>query len=207
MITDTLLRKYPIVSDQIEISELRVLLCELESLLLRNTKGNVVEFGCYVGTTSLFIRRLLDYYKSPAQFHVYDSFLGLPEKAFQDSSPAGEQFRMGELCASKKQFVEQFKKANLQLPVIHKGWFSELTSHDIPSDVMFAFLDGDYYESIRDSFRALTPHLCKEAVIIVDDYANEALPGAAKATDEWCRGRDAKMKVHSSLACIQCSKG
>jgi O-methyltransferase len=61
-ITDQLLTKYPIISDQVDIKELGALLRELEKTLRRGATGNIVEFGCYVGTTSLFIRRLLDAY-------------------------------------------------------------------------------------------------------------------------------------------------
>ena len=74
MITDQLLRTYPIISDQVDERELRVLLRELERLLRAGCQGSVVEFGCYVGTTSLFIRRLLDAYQHAGAFHVYDSF-------------------------------------------------------------------------------------------------------------------------------------
>ena len=62
MITDQLLAKYSIISDQVDAKELGVLLRELEKVLQSGAAGNIVEFGCYVGTTSLFIRRLLDAY-------------------------------------------------------------------------------------------------------------------------------------------------
>ena len=125
MITDQLLRSYPIISDQVDERELRVLLRELERLLRAGCQGSVVEFGCYVGTTSLFIRRLLDAYQHAGAFHVYDSFAGLPEKSAQDASAAGEQFVAGELAATRKGFLQQFKKARLRPPVVHKGWFAE----------------------------------------------------------------------------------
>ena len=81
MITDQLLAKYPIISDQVDAKELGVLLRELEKVLRSGAAGNIVEFGCYVGTTSLFIRRLLDAYDFTGEFHVYVSFAGLPEKS------------------------------------------------------------------------------------------------------------------------------
>jgi O-methyltransferase len=202
MYTDELLKKYPLISDQMNARELRVLLIELETLLQKGKRGAIVEFGCYAGTTSLFIRRLIDHYGTENEFHVYDSFSGLPVKSEQDASVAGDQFVAGELAVSKKDFLQNFKKANLAPPVIHKGWFSEISMEQVPSDVCFAFLDGDYYDSIRDSFRMITPKLQSDAVIIVDDYANEALPGAARATDEWCSGRRVTLRPQASLAVI-----
>lgn len=202
MKTDELLKKYPILSDQVNARELRVILLELESQLRGGVVGNVVELGCYVGTTSLFIRRLLNAYNFAGEFHVYDSFAGLPPKTSQDQSVAGDQFVAGALLAPRKAIIENFKKAGLAPPVIHKCWFSDLTQHDIPGQVMFAFFDGDYYESIKDSFRVCAPHFADGAVVLVDDYASEALPGAAKATDEWARANGQIVRSQASLGIV-----
>lgn len=202
MITDQLLARYPIISDQVDKKELRVVLMELEQLLQRGAMGTVVEFGCFTGTTSLFISRLLTHYQRPGCYHVYDSFEGLPPKTKADASAAGEQFQEGELLATKKQFITNFKKAGVPLPAIHKGWFRDLTPADVPPQIMFAFLDGDYYESIRDSLTLVTPNLTQPAMIVVDDYASSALPGAAKATDEWARAHGWRVRSEASLAVI-----
>lgn len=178
------------------------MLAALEKLLAAGRRGAIVEFGCYIGTTSLFIRRLLDQYAVEGSFHVYDSFAGLPDKTSQDISVAGEQFQKGQLAATKKQFLQQFYRAHLKAPIVHKAWFGDLTASDVPDGVIFAFLDGDYYQSIRDSLQLITPKLAPGAVIIVDDYAHEALPGAARAVDEWCRGRNVTLSVEASLAII-----
>lgn len=195
-------RSYALISDQVSPIEVSIILRALERLLTQGIRGAVVEFGCYAGTTSLYLRRLLDDVCHDGPFHVYDSFAGLPEKSALDISAAGEQFRPGELHATKKQFLRNFHKAGLVPPVIHKGWFDRLTDADVPGEIMFAFLDGDYYESIRDSLHLITPKLMPGAVVIVDDYANEALPGAHRAVDEWCKGRGVTLRVEASLAII-----
>lgn len=204
MKTDDILKSYPIISDQVDIKELTVLLRELEAVLRSGGRGSVVEFGCYVGTTSLFIRRLLDAYNFAGEFHVYDSFAGLPEKTSQDNSAVGEQFKAGELLVPRKNFINNFKKAGLRMPTIHKAWFSDLTPEDVPENIMFAFFDGDFYESIADSFRVCEDKFGEGAVVVIDDYANEALPGAQRAVDDWCRrcGRGID-RVEASLAIIR----
>jgi O-methyltransferase len=181
-----LLAKYSLVSDQVNKAQLAVMLGELERVL-PGLDGAVVEFGCYIGTTSLFIRRLLDTFDDRRAFHVYDSFEGLPPKTTEDESRAGEQFRAGELTASKKQFMREFQKAGLRPPVVHKGWFKDITAADIPDTIAFAFLDGDFYASIRDSLRLVLPRMQQGGVILVDDYAREALPGVARAAHEHFR--------------------
>jgi O-methyltransferase len=184
MFSPEILARYPLASDQVNKDQLAVILTELEKVLASDLDGAVVEFGCYIGTTSLFIRRLLDAVQDHREFHVYDSFEGLPPKTAHDESRAGDQFQAGELAVSKKQFLREFQKANIRPPFIHKGWFNQLTSADVPEHVAFAFLDGDFYESIHDSLKLVLPRMQKGSVIVIDDYAREALPGAARAAHE-----------------------
>jgi O-methyltransferase len=203
---EELLRDYPLISDQVSRQQVASLLRELEIVLEKGVKGAVVEFGCYTGTTSLFIRRLLDVRGEGSQheFHVYDSFAGLPPKTMQDNSNVGEQFRGGELAASKRQFMNEFLKARLDLPFIHKKWFSDLTEDEVPKPICFAFLDGDFYESIRDSLQLVLPHLAPGATLVLDDYAREALPGVARAVHEFLpRQLQAKLRVEHNLAIIR----
>lgn len=200
---EELLKKYRLISDQVDEREVSIVLRELVKGLEASTEGDIVEFGCYAGTTSIFISRLLTIQKSTRVFHVYDSFEGLPEKQSKDESRAGDQFKAGELSVSKKQFILNYKKSGVPLPRIHKGWFNDLTEADVPEKISFAFLDGDYYESVLTPLKLIWPRLVSGAVIVVDDYANEALPGAAKAVDEWLATHPAKLTVEHSLAIIQ----
>lgn len=98
--------------------------------------------------------------------------------------------------------MTNFKKAGVPLPHIHKGWFRDLHSSDVPALISFVFLDGDYYESILTPLRLVEDKLADGAVIVVDDYTNEALPGAARAVDEWLRTHPARLRVEQSLAVI-----
>lgn len=199
---EKMLARYSIISDQVEKEELRVVLSECVRAL-EAAEGDVVELGCYVGTTSLFLARLICELTPKRQLHVYDSFAGLPEKTDQDLSPAGEQFKAGELLAQKSVFTRNFKQAGLSLPVIHKGWFSGLTEADMPAQICFAFLDGDYYSSVKDSLQLVWPKLSRGAVVVVDDYANEALPGARRAVDEWLEQHPATLQSVASVAVIR----
>ena len=66
------LRRYPIISDQINRPALEVVLSQLESVLRADIAGDIVEFGCYIGTTSLYLRRILDAHEGGAgrELHV-----------------------------------------------------------------------------------------------------------------------------------------
>jgi O-methyltransferase len=200
-----LLATYPIISDQISRPALGVILGELEKILADRTPGSIVEFGCYVGTSSLFIRRLLDEYTPsiPREFHVYDSFEGLPEKSSYDRSAAGVDFRAGALMVSKKQFLHEFQKAHLAPPIIHKAWFKDLGGADIPPYIAFAFLDGDFYESIIDSLRLVWPRLAPGGVITIDDYRRETLPGVERAVRDFFQGKRFSLRYAHNIAIIK----
>ncbi len=191
----------PIVSDQVDKTELATILRELRRVLANGITGDVVELGCYEGTTSLFLQReLLEYEK---RLWVYDSFEGLPDKTNHDASPAGYGFTAGALKASKNQLIMHFRKQHLPLPRIKKGWFKDLQASDMPNAICFAFLDGDFYDSIRDSFAQIHERLSPGATVLVDDYQNELLPGAQKATDEYAKQHGLNVIVEASLAIIR----
>ncbi len=190
-------------NDQFNLHELSVLLRELRGVLDEGVAGDIVELGCYKGLTSLEMQRTLHNNKSDKLLYLYDSFSGLPPKVAQDNSPAGLQFKAGELPATKREVVQLFKKSGLRVPYIKRAWFSELSAYDLPMQIALAFLDGDFYESIIDSLRLVWPLLAPGAVVLVDDYQNEALPGAAKAVNEWLKSHQSTLKVEASLGIIR----
>ena len=154
--------------------------------------GDFVELGCYKGDTSLLLAEVVQESNITAprdcakKLWIYDSFEGLPEKSAQDSSALGRDFQAGELLVSKKEVKQRFLRAGLSVPIITKKWFDELQDEDLPEKISFAFLDGDFYESIKDSFHAIEGKMADGGVIIVHDYCNAALPGVEKAVNEWC---------------------
>lgn len=195
---------YPVISDQVSKDDISLILTELEAVLNRNIPGAIVEFGCYIGTTSLFIQRLLHQATSTRTFHVYDSFAGLPEKTIADASITGTSFKAGELTVGKKQFVREFKRSGLPLPVIHKAWFHDLSAADIPDEIAFAFLDGDFYESIMSSLKLVWPRMCRGGTVLIDDYGREALPGVERAIRDFFQHRgQPQLHVSHNIAILK----
>ena len=155
-------------NDQVSRTETDKLLeCARNSLTV---SGDFVELGCYKGDTSLLLAEILK--GTEKKLYIYDSFEGLPDKTTNDESVAGENFKAGELYVTKREVKERFLRANLPVPVIKKAWFSHLTDADLPSKIAFAFLDGDFYESIRDSLHLVEDKLLEGSVVIVHDYTN-----------------------------------
>jgi O-methyltransferase len=195
------LEGHPIVSDQVTKLELTVVLAELRKVLAAQVDGDIVELGCYLGTTSLFLQRAVS--GKNKTLHVYDSFEGLPPKVYADESPLGQQYKAGELSVGKSVLINNFKHAGLPLPVIHKAWFDALSPDDLPDQICFAYLDGDFYNSIQQSLKLVWPKLALGAVVVVDDYQHQGLPGAKKAVDEWLKTHAANLQVQESLAILR----
>ena len=166
-----------------------------------NCVGNFVELGCYKGDTSLLLAEILK--DTDKLLYIYDSFEGLPEKGKEDESAAGESFKGGELYVTKREVKERFLRANLPVPVIKKAWFNELTDADLPEKIAFAFLDGDFYESIKDSLKLIEGKMAEGGIIVVHDYNNPALPGVARAVDEWLKDKKSETIVYESVVVVK----
>ncbi len=191
-----------LLSEQVDEKEIAVILRELSKT--KEISGDVVEFGCFVGTTSVFLAKEIEKWNTEKMLWLYDSFEGLPEKSREDENSLGEVFKKGELLATKKQLIANLRKSGARkMPKITKGWFSELSKEQIPNEISFAFLDGDYYLSILDPLNLIWENLQSGAIVVVDDYGNQALPGASKAVDEWAKKHNLKVKVEATLAIFE----
>ena len=211
-------------NDQVSEIETEKIL-ELASECLK-VEGDFVEMGCYKGDTSLLLAELLVENSvnkavnklgkngekgvgndvgvvSVKKLWIYDSFEGLPEKNAVDESALGVNFKKGELFVTKKEVKGRFLRAGLPVPVIKKAWFSELTEENLPSKIAFAFLDGDLYESIRDSLKLVGLKMSKDGIIVVHDYNNPALPGVKEAVDKWLEGKNWQKEVFRSIVILK----
>lgn len=176
-------------------------------------EGDFVELGCYKGDTSLLLAEVLRDFNtklvekpvenSVKKLWIYDSFEGLPEKSVADESTLGQDFKDGELLVTKREVKERFLRAGLPVPVIKKAWFKDLDEADLPDKIAFAFLDGDFYESIKDSLKLIEGEIMHGGVILVHDYYNPALPGVMKAVDEWLEDKKYKSEQYESLIIIR----
>lgn len=191
----TIMQSTPILSNMVTPLHINYILTHLEKSLLQNTEGDIVELGCNVGTTSLFIRKMLDAHQSDKNFCVYDSFEGLPEKSLEDQTNTTKQYKQGSCKTSLETFMENFDHNKLKQPIIHQGWFKEIEDTLYPKQIAFAFFDGDFYSSILDSFEKVYPKLSRGARVIIHDYGFEALPGVKKACDEFLKDKPEKVEV------------
>lgn len=158
-------------------SELRGILIMLEDCIRAGVPGAVIELGCAQGITTTYLRKWLNVLDPARELHVVDSFEGLPAKRAEDGDDP--YFVRGSFAMGAEVLINNFRTRGLQLPIIHKGWFGRVT--DYPDLIAFAFLDGDFYDSIVDGLNAVWPRLSPGGVVAIHDYRHNGLPGVAKA--------------------------
>jgi O-methyltransferase len=146
--------------------EMRINLFHLLSTLIsEKIEGDVVEFGTYIGETAIFMKKTLNYLKSDKPFHVYDAF----------------DIKFSEFNTSVEDEMRQsFQNYNLELPIIHKGYFEDTFPTQLPDVISFAHIDcgilGDvekHKEVLLYCLENLYPRMSKGAMCVFMDYVDE----------------------------------
>ncbi|MFJ3824971.1 TylF/MycF/NovP-related O-methyltransferase [Streptomyces nodosus] len=176
--------------DTVDADRLPAIRSQLEELGARQVPGAVVELGCYQGAMALWMRAVLDTTgQRHRPVHVYDSFQGLPERGENDP----DLFETGYLRAEPEQVLALHDRWGRTPPSIHPGWFADSLPDQLPDQIAFAYLDGDYYDSIHTCLTACVPRIAPGGTLIVDDYADlkanpkawNGLPGVKAACEDY----------------------
>ena len=159
----------------------------LSNVLESNIDGDVVELGCYVGESSKYIRKTLDVYESNKTLTVFDSFEGLPPLSEYEINTGWKPFT---LKTTEEVLINNFESNNLTPPKIVKGWFKDIKNEDLPEKISFAFLDGDFYDSIYDSLCQIYDRMSDGGIILFHDFRRPDLPGVDAAIRDFFKERN-----------------
>lgn len=168
------------ISGMVNFNQIKYILFNLSKCV--ELEGDVVELGCNVGTTTLYLRRFLEEINSKKEIHVFDSFEGLPEKSIDDMDTT---YSKGSCKIPKDHFEYYFNLNKLKLPIINVGWFAEIPDDKYPEKICFAFFDGDFYSSIIDSFNKVYSKMVPGGIVLIHDYEYSPLPGVKKACEDF----------------------
>jgi len=80
-------------------------------------------------------------------------------------------------------------RQGLAPPAVHGGWFQDTLPQELPRKICFAHIDCDYYTSVTEGLAAVYPRLADNAVVVIDDYDWEGLPGVKIAVNEFLRDK------------------
>jgi len=167
----------PIVSAMLTDVHARMMVRELVNALSVGVDGDVVEFGCNMGTASVFLQKVLLEMGGGRKLWCYDSFKGLPLRGLEDEN----WFKIGNMASSRKQFEAVFARVGLSLPEVKEGWFKDLSATDLPRRICFAYLDCDLYASMKEAMALVISRLALGGKMLIHDTK---APGVRKAMAE-----------------------
>jgi hypothetical protein len=157
--------------------------------------GVYLEFGVGQGRSAVAAVRAYSRANVVDQFHLFDSFCGLPRLGGVDSSSV--QFKEGDYSYSDvdvKKFLEDHGVWNEKKVFFHPGWFEDTVEQWVAAAyynntaVAVIHLDMDLYESCFSVLNAVKRVLRTGVILMFDDWncfraSNNA--GERKATIDW----------------------
>jgi hypothetical protein len=185
-------------------------------------RGDIVECGVWNGgCVGLMALANLKHPGPKRQFHLFDSFRGLPQPcshdvdviaAFKSKYPHlsisgadnSRLFPIGACVGESQSSVENFLVRHLGIDrsdlVFHAGWFHDTIPKADINDIALLRLDGDWYESTKTCLDNLYEKVVEGGYIIIDDYG--AFSGCAQAVDEFFGAAYRSRLQYSDQDCV-----
>lgn len=160
----------------------------LLSFRYKHIEGEIVECGVWRGG---MIAGLAEIYGSNREYHLFDSFEGLPKvkeidgedakKWQQDTQSKGYY----DNCKAEISFsVDAMRRAKVSNVFYHKGWFNEtLKSYKSKNGIAILRMDADWYDSTYEILDNMFFQVVNGGIIIIDDYY--AWEGCSKAVHDF----------------------
>ena len=163
-------------------------------------EGAVAECGLWRGFSSFLLCRSAQSVRpgfKGENYHVFDSFQGLPEPGPEDEIPPKK------LDGVRGKFtgrLEDVRRALSDFPLItyHAGWIPDTFAGHPERTYKFVHVDLDLYHPTRASFDYFYPRMAPQGILVCDDYASPGWPGAKKAVDDFCREKGLSALVLST---------
>ena len=162
----------------------------VESVLVNNIPGDLIETGVWRGGACIMMRAILKTCNiTDRRVWVADSFAGLPpvNAKLYPADIGSEYHEYDELVVSLEEVQANFRAYDLlddQVKFL-QGWFKDTLPSAEIEQLALLRLDGDMYESTMDALTALYPKLSPGGYVIVDDY--HIVPACKKAVGDYCR--------------------
>jgi O-methyltransferase len=155
----------PANEDMITLEQ-RINLFHLENeTLVHDVEGDLAEFGSHYGKTALMIQDMLVQSGKKKTFHVFDKFYT----------------ENGSKRPFKETFIRNFRNADLQLPVIHEGLFSETLPAQLPGKLSFVHIDcttnpkdPGIADTVKYLLEHIYPRMSPHAICLIMDYEDPA---------------------------------
>lgn len=175
---DSLAQIYELFTDYTMIGKQDYILNLKLAQTIEKLRGAIVECGVWRGGMSAGIAKLLG---SDRNYFLFDSFEGLPPaqaidgqaaKNWQNNKTSPKYYNN---CEAEIKFAKNAMNialgGKIEQANLIKGWFNQtLPEFKLDEPIALLRLDGDWYESTMTCLEYLFPYVCKDGLIIIDDY-------------------------------------
>lgn len=165
---------------------------------VRNIPGCVVECGVWRGGMSAGFCRVLG---PERNYHLFDSFLGLPEAREIDGASAIEWQKNVQSpqyydnCRAPVEFArEAMNRSGASAFQLIAGWFEDtVPKHRLNEPIALLHLDADWYDSTKVCLDTFFDQVATGGIIIIDDY--HTWTGCSRAVHDFLSHRSAFEKI------------
>lgn len=157
-------------------------------------EGNVIECGVYKGGNSFQMAKKLKELKSDKSLYALDTFEGHPYDDFENMSKELQKESYGDKQPEKlkgtfgdvdlDQIKKMFAENGLDNTIFHKGLFINTFEHISDQKFCFAYVDADFYLSVKQCIEFLKDRLVPGGIMMFDDYNCSLFPGCNQAVHE-----------------------
>jgi Macrocin-O-methyltransferase (TylF) len=158
----------------------------VDDMSRRGIKGDLLEFGVYVGQS---FRTLIDLFAGKNlidRFYGFDSFQGLP-KPDVDKDPS--TWAVGAFSATKADAWARISRGLSDTSKIElvEGWFSDTLAlyRDKIKNIAFIRIDCDLYQSTVDVFEFADGRIVDGGILYFDDWTHDHRTGETRAFFEF----------------------
>ncbi len=153
------------------------------------TPGDVIEFGCWKGSTTMLLAKLLSIYdpNGPKTIHVFDSFEGLTQFHEVDA-PALSQ--LGQYQGSRQHLEKCAELADVhEMLTIHEGRIEktlpEFAKKNQQTKFSFVYCDTDLYKATKIILQKIWGLMSIGGVMVFDQWNMGEFPGEGIAVNEF----------------------
>lgn len=157
----------------------------------RRVSGDVVEVGCFVGATTVFLNQHLHAERDVRRYLCVDTFSGFAADDLAVELTRGKQLdAVQRECLfgmnDQRWFDYTMRLNGFANVTTVKGDIKNVTLAERTQGIAFALLDVDLYQPTRAALAQVWPLLAPGGVIVIDDcQADHAFDGAHQAWREF----------------------
>lgn len=167
-----------------------------EYIVANNIEGDIVECGVWKGGSSMMAALALQKFgKTDRKIFLYDTYEGMSPPTEKDKTYYGEsaekEWDKDKKCYSPMDEVRINMKSTgypMQSIFFIKGKVEDTIPATLPGKIALLRLDTDWYESTYHELAHLYPLLCKNGILIIDDYG--FWKGSREATDKYFKEKN-----------------